>query len=255
MPERLTAGGGPAVTLIWVKRVWRCAGQRCARRTWTGSSEPTQARASLTERARAEACRRVGEDGHDVAAVEYGVGWGTVMRAVRDHGRPLVDDPARPGGVAAIGADQTAFLAASSRHHTRVRHRRRGPDRPARLGGPAARCASRQKRRRRWPQVRSPAHCRTVRSRTGLLHDPAGASPSPIEHPGGVAGGERPISQDTSAQASCCDARRRERPIGQAESVDRVTGLWPCTLVSNVSTRSYQWSRCGPSVDCPGCRT
>jgi hypothetical protein len=42
----------------------------------------------LTERARAEACRRVGKDAHAVAAVarDLGVGWATVMRAVRDHG-------------------------------------------------------------------------------------------------------------------------------------------------------------------------
>ncbi len=51
-------------------------------------------------------------------AVEYGVGWRTIMRAVRDHGRPLVDDPARLVGVAAVGVDETAFLAATSRHHT-----------------------------------------------------------------------------------------------------------------------------------------
>jgi transposase len=51
-------------------------------------------------------------------AVEYGVGWHTVMQAVRDHGRPLVADPARLSGVTALGVDETAFLAATSRHHT-----------------------------------------------------------------------------------------------------------------------------------------
>ena len=83
-------------------------------------SSTSRARASLTERARAEACRRVGEDGHDVAAVavEYGVGWHTVMRAVRDHGRPLIDDPARLAGVTAVGVDETAFLAATASHAT-----------------------------------------------------------------------------------------------------------------------------------------
>jgi len=42
------------------------------------------ARSSLTERARRQACRLVGEDQQDVAsvAVMLGVGWGTVMRAV-----------------------------------------------------------------------------------------------------------------------------------------------------------------------------
>ena len=111
---------GRPVTLIWVKRVWRCAEPRCRRRTWTEASGHIVSRASLTERARAEACRRVGEDGHDVAAVavEYGVGWHTIMRAVRDHGRPLVDDPARLAGVSAVGVDETAFLAATATHAT-----------------------------------------------------------------------------------------------------------------------------------------
>jgi hypothetical protein len=45
-------------------------------------------RAVLTERARAEACRRVGKDAHAVAAVarDLGVGWATVTRAVVEHG-------------------------------------------------------------------------------------------------------------------------------------------------------------------------
>ncbi len=52
---------------------------------WSEGSEHIQPRASLTERARREACRLVGEDGLDVAAVadQLGVGWSTVMRAVR----------------------------------------------------------------------------------------------------------------------------------------------------------------------------
>ena len=115
----LPSAGRP-VTLIWVKRVWRCAESRCPAGTWSELSELIRPRASLTERARAEACRRVGQDGHDVAAVavEYGVGWHTIMRAVDDHGRPLIDDPARLAGVAAVGVDETAFLAASATHPT-----------------------------------------------------------------------------------------------------------------------------------------
>jgi len=69
----------------------------------------------LTERARAEACRRVGKDAHAVAAVarDLGVGWATVMRAVAEHGTPLVDDAARLEGVAALGLDKTTFLKAT----------------------------------------------------------------------------------------------------------------------------------------------
>jgi transposase len=115
----LPAAGRP-VTLIWVKRVWRCAESRCPARTWSEINGHIRPRASLTERARAEACRRVGRDGHDVAAVavEYGVGWHTIMRAVDDHGRPLIDDPARLDGVTAVGVDETAFLAATGTHAT-----------------------------------------------------------------------------------------------------------------------------------------
>jgi transposase len=109
----LPAAGRP-VTLVWVKRVWRCVEPVCAKRTWTERSEAIRPRAAWTERARAEACRRVGELGQTVAAVaaEFGVGWGTVMAAVRDYGRPLVDDPHRLDDVHTLGVDETAFLAA-----------------------------------------------------------------------------------------------------------------------------------------------
>jgi transposase len=110
----LPAAGRP-VTLVWVKRVWRCVEPRCPRRTWTETSAEIRPRAAWTERARREACRRVGELGQTVTAVaaEFGVGWATVMAAVRDYGRPLVDDPGRLDGVHAVGVDETAFLAAT----------------------------------------------------------------------------------------------------------------------------------------------
>ena len=76
-------------------------------------------RASLSRPARRAACRRVGA-GESVRAVarDLGSGWHTVMRAVRDYGTPLVDDPARTAGVTAVGVDETAFLAASAGSHT-----------------------------------------------------------------------------------------------------------------------------------------
>ena len=60
--------------------------------------------------------RRVGELGHTVAAVaaEFGVGWATVMTAVRDYGELLVDDPDRLARVHMLGVDETAFLAATA---------------------------------------------------------------------------------------------------------------------------------------------
>jgi transposase-like protein len=103
------------VTLVWIKRVWRCREPLCVKRTWTETSPVIRPRASWTERARAEACRRVGQDGHTVAAVaaEFGVGWATVMAAVRDYGEPLIDDPSRLDGVHMLGVEETAFLAAT----------------------------------------------------------------------------------------------------------------------------------------------
>ena len=90
-------------------------------RTWTERVAGIAPRAVLTQRARAEACRRVGKDAHSVAAVarDLGVGWATVMRAVRDHGSPLVDDAARLEGVAALGLDETTFLKATQVAPTR----------------------------------------------------------------------------------------------------------------------------------------
>jgi transposase len=92
--------GGRPVVLAWHKRIWRCGESACGVRTWTEQTVAIRPRAVLTQRARAEACRRVGKDAHAVAAVarDLGVGWATIMRAVRDHGTPLVDDAARLQG-------------------------------------------------------------------------------------------------------------------------------------------------------------
>jgi len=113
--------GGRPVVLAWRKRIWRCVEPACAVRTWTEQTVVIRPRAVLTERARAEACRRVGKDAHPVAAVarDLGVGWATIMRAVADHGTPLVDDPTRLDGVAALGLDETSFLKATRLAPTR----------------------------------------------------------------------------------------------------------------------------------------
>jgi transposase len=115
----LPSGGRP-VTLVWVKRVWRCVEPRCPVVTWSEVAPAIRPRATMTERARMEVCRRVGQDGHSVAqvAAEFGVAWATVMAAVVEYGIPLVDDPDRLDGVHALGVDETAFLAANGKHHT-----------------------------------------------------------------------------------------------------------------------------------------
>jgi transposase len=113
--------GGHPVVLCWRKRIWRCGEPACGVCTWTEQTAAIGPRAVLTERARAEACRRVGKDTHAVAAVarDLGVGWATVMRAVADHGTPLVDDAARLQGVTALGLDETSFLKATRLAPTR----------------------------------------------------------------------------------------------------------------------------------------
>ena len=111
---------GRAVTLIWVKRLWRCPHPRCEVVTWSERSEEIRPRSSLTERTRKEACRRVGRDGHTVAqvAAQFGVSWATVMKAVAEYGQAAVDDPARLEGVRTLGVDETAFTAAGPRRST-----------------------------------------------------------------------------------------------------------------------------------------
>jgi hypothetical protein len=91
----LPSAGRP-VTVVWIKRVWRCAHRLCPTKTWTETS--LAARASLTGRARAEICRRVGEDGASVAAVarEFGIGWRTAMAAVREHSPACRTRPGSP---------------------------------------------------------------------------------------------------------------------------------------------------------------
>jgi transposase len=113
--------GGRPVVLCWRKRLWRCHEPACGVRTWTEQTAVIGPRMVLTERARAEACRRVGKDAHAVAAVarDLGVGWATIMRAVADHGTPLVEDPGRLEGVAALGLDETSFLKATRLAPTR----------------------------------------------------------------------------------------------------------------------------------------
>lgn len=51
-------------------------------------------------------------------AADFGVGWATVMAAVREYGTPLIDDPDRLHAVAALGVDETAFLAATPTRST-----------------------------------------------------------------------------------------------------------------------------------------
>ena len=108
------------VVLVWAKRLWRCPEPACAMGTWSEESDEIAPRAVLTERARAEIARRVGLGEQSVAraAQDFGVGWHAAMAAVWDHGQPRVDHLARLGAPAAIGLDETSFLAATATHPT-----------------------------------------------------------------------------------------------------------------------------------------
>jgi transposase len=77
---------GKATRLVWVKRIWRCGD--CGT-SWRERHPELPSRSVLTARARTEAARQVGEQGRAVAAVarDFGVGWETIMRAVRDEAR------------------------------------------------------------------------------------------------------------------------------------------------------------------------
>jgi transposase len=112
------AFGGRALRLVWRKRRWRCRERDCETVSFTEESELVEG--SLTRRAATEICRRVGEDGHAVAQVarELGISWASAMAAVRRHGEPLVEDPARLEGVVALGVDEHKMLAASRTRHT-----------------------------------------------------------------------------------------------------------------------------------------
>lgn len=75
----------------------------------------------LTERARRWAMWRGGQHHKTVAGVarQLGVGWHTVLRAVRDYGQPLLDDPARLDAVTALGVDEHVWSHAGPGRPTR----------------------------------------------------------------------------------------------------------------------------------------
>jgi hypothetical protein len=133
---RDTAQGDRPVFVLWCKRIWRCRAVDCPKATWSEQSELAASKATLTGRVRAWAARRVGEHADTVAATArlLGVGWHTVMGAVREHGEPLVDDPSRLDGVSAWAWTSTAGMRERVPAQP-VRHRygRPSPGGPARL--------------------------------------------------------------------------------------------------------------------------
>lgn len=111
---------GRRVRLVWSKRRFSCPEPDCPQRTFTERHPELPERQVLTARAGRELTRLVGEEARSVASLArwLGVAWGTAMAAVRLHGAPLVEDPARVATVRSLGIDETAFLAATAEHHT-----------------------------------------------------------------------------------------------------------------------------------------
>jgi transposase len=117
----LPAFGSP-VTLVWLKRRWRCGDPDCGASTWTEDRpDIAPARATMTQRAGVWATIQVGRHVHSVswAAKELGVTWHTVMDAITLWGELLIEDPGRVGATSAIGVDETSFLAATATEGTR----------------------------------------------------------------------------------------------------------------------------------------
>ena len=113
---------GSPVTLVWLKRRWRCVEPACPVGSWTEERpDIAPARAAMTARAGQWATREVGAEVHTVtyAAGQLGVAWHTVMDAVAYWGEALVEDPDRVGATKAVGVDETKRLAAKRRRPTR----------------------------------------------------------------------------------------------------------------------------------------
>jgi transposase len=117
----LPIAGVPTV-LVWAKRTWRCREAACPRGSWSETSSHIAARASLTERARREICRRVGEQLDTVAEAgrAFGVGWACAHQAVIDYGDTLIAADDRLADVAKLGVDEHTFLHANARRRTQM---------------------------------------------------------------------------------------------------------------------------------------
>jgi transposase len=105
----LEIAGRPTV-LVWRKRRFSCKDPDCPNKTWSEEIEGIAPRAALTDRARKEIARRIGEDARSVASVakEFGVSWWTAWGAFKADVEPRINDPARIRGVEAMGVDETA---------------------------------------------------------------------------------------------------------------------------------------------------
>jgi transposase len=107
------------VVLVWAKRLWRCPDPDCAVVTWSEEVDEIAPRAVLTERARAEICRLVGEAGRSVAEVAVTSGLaGTPLWRRCAIGPSPGRSFSRLGAPRALGLDEHSFLSGTVEHPT-----------------------------------------------------------------------------------------------------------------------------------------
>jgi hypothetical protein len=115
--------------LVRAKPLWRCPEPRCGQRAWAETNAAIRRRGGAHRadpvlgdapgwRARGDRC---------VDEPQLGVGWHTVMRAVRGYGARWATT--RPGwaGVVVLGVEEHVWAHAGAAAAHRVRHRHRGP--------------------------------------------------------------------------------------------------------------------------------
>jgi hypothetical protein len=111
---------GTPTELVWAKRTWRCPETACPRRSWPDTSPRIAPRASLTDCAHRETCRRVGEelDAIGETARTSGVRWACAQQAVIDHRDTVIAAPDRLEDVAKVGVDEHTFQHANAKRRT-----------------------------------------------------------------------------------------------------------------------------------------
>jgi transposase len=99
---------GMPVSIVWLKRVWRCAEADCPQQSWTETHELIAARGKLTSRAINWATDALAHDDTTVSALarHLRVGWHTLWRAVRAEADDRTTRPGRLQGVKTLGVDE-----------------------------------------------------------------------------------------------------------------------------------------------------
>jgi len=109
---------GRQIVLVWNKRRFRCAEQRCFTGTWTEVDPRIAApRLKMTDRAGRWATFEVGKNGRTVneVAEHLGCDWHTVNDAVLAYGAALVEHPERFGDVTSLGLDEHLMVKLGER--------------------------------------------------------------------------------------------------------------------------------------------